>query len=63
MSQYVNLLSAMAFTHSVGTGTLGDCSCYVRVNGTGASGIDGFGMMGRPDTGEAMGYLPRQMAF
>lgn len=63
MSQYVNLLSAMPWAQTVGLGSLGDSSGYIRVNATGASGIDGFGMMGRPDTGEAMGYLPRQMPF
>jgi hypothetical protein len=62
-SQYVNLLSAIAFAQTVGTGSLGDSSCYVRVNVTGVSGIDGFGMMARQDTGESMGYLPRQMSF
>jgi hypothetical protein len=63
MGQYVNLLSSMAFVQTVGTGTLGDSTCYIRVNVTGVSGIDGFGMIARQDTGESMGYLPRQMSF
>jgi hypothetical protein len=63
MSQYVRLLSSVAFAQTVGTGSLGDSTCYIRVNVTGVSGIDGFGMMARQDTGESMGYLPRQMSF
>lgn len=62
-SQYVNLLSSIPFVPSVGnTGTLGDDTCYIRVNVTGVSGIDGFGMMADRATGESMGYLPRQMS-
>lgn len=60
---YVNTLSAMVadgdFTLvETVEGTLGNARSQIMVNADGMT-IDGFGMIGNPDTGESMGYLPR----
>jgi hypothetical protein len=60
-SMYVNLLELMLSggnltAAATNTGTLGDARCYITV--TTNFSCAGFGMMGRSDTGESMGYLP-----
>ena len=57
LSMYVDLLSNM-LSGMTATGTLGDSRCYIIV--TTDFNADGFAMLGRQDTGESLGYLPRK---
>jgi len=59
-SQYVNLLSAMVASMTVGgsgDGVLGNATVYITV--TTDFSADGFAMIAKAATGESMGYLPR----